>query len=86
LPRIDSFDPDANVNAESSPQLEKQKSEIVSTDEGMQIDRSDEQLANAEWPRTESLQPNWNVKFDRFLQWVKHSSEMLSIEQGMQID
>jgi hypothetical protein len=54
--------------------------------EGMQIDRSDEQDANAEAPGMESLQPDSNVKSDRFVQLQKQKLESVSIDEEMQID
>jgi hypothetical protein len=67
-------------------QLEKQLSEMVSIDEGIQIDRSDEQCANADSPSVETLQQLSNVKIERFLQLEKQSSAMVVIDEGIQID
>jgi hypothetical protein len=64
----------------------KQLSEIVSIDEGIQIDRSDEQNENAYSPRFETLQQLSNVKIERFMQLKKQFLEMISIDAGIQID
>jgi hypothetical protein len=67
-------------------QDEKQDFEIVSIDEGMQIDRSAEQPANANSPRFESREPRSKVKSERFSQSQKQDLEIVSIDEGMQID
>jgi hypothetical protein len=59
---------------------------MVSIDDGMQIDRSDEQFANADSPSFEILQSLSNVKIERFVHLKKQELEMLSIDEGMQID
>jgi hypothetical protein len=59
---------------------------MASTDEGIQIDRSDEHSKNADLPRFESREPNSNVKFERFSQFEKQASEMASTDEGIQID
>jgi hypothetical protein len=46
-PRIDTLEPLSNVTLESFEQQAKQPFGMVSIDEGMQIDFSDEQCANA---------------------------------------
>jgi hypothetical protein len=67
-------------------QLRKQDSEIVSIDEGRQIDSSDEQSENADSPRSESLDPLSNVKVARHSHDLKQELEIVSIEDGIQID
>jgi hypothetical protein len=59
---------------------------MVSIDEGIQIDWSDEQLSNAQQPSFETLQPFSNVKIERFVQLQKHFLEMVSIDEGIEID
>jgi hypothetical protein len=51
----------SNVTFESFRQLKKHDSEIVSTEEGIQIDRSDEHAANAYLPRVEILELDANL-------------------------
>jgi hypothetical protein len=52
-------------------QLAKQKLDIVSTDEGIQIDCSDEQEEKADSPRFAILEPDANVKFESCQQLLK---------------
>jgi hypothetical protein len=65
---VESRDPDPNVTVERKLQLWKQYLEIVSTDAGMQIDRSDEQAENASCSMFESREPVPNVTLASFLQ------------------
>jgi hypothetical protein len=58
----------------------------VTIDDGIQIDRSDEQYENANSPRTESRQPGANVKCEMLSQWPKHDAEIVTIDDGIQID
>jgi hypothetical protein len=67
-------------------QSKKQPDEMVSIDEGIQIDWSDEQFSNADSPRVETLQQLSNVKIERFAQSKKHFLEMVSSDEGIQID
>jgi hypothetical protein len=60
--------------------------EIVSTDDGMQIDSSDEQEANADLPNIESWQPDSNVTVERLPQFLKQDLEIVLTDEGMQID
>jgi hypothetical protein len=64
----------------------KQHLEIVTIDEGMEIDRSAQQSLNAASSRIETLAPDSNPKFDRFLQDVKQHLEMVSTDEGIVID
>jgi hypothetical protein len=59
---------------------------MVSIDEGIQIECSDEQFPNANSPRPETLQQLSNVKIERFLQPLKQFLEMVSTDEGIQID
>jgi hypothetical protein len=52
----------------------------------MQIDRSEEQSANAAPPRVDSLQPGSNATLESCSQFLKQQPEMVSIDDGMQID
>jgi hypothetical protein len=61
----------------------KQHFAIVSTDEGIQIDRSDEQFENADSPRTERWQLESKVTVDRLVQSWKHTLQIVSIDEGI---
>jgi hypothetical protein len=74
------------VKCERFSQERKQEREIVSTDEGMQSDRSDGQYENAKQPRLETLLPGAKVRFKRLRQLLKQKSGMLSTDEGIQID
>jgi hypothetical protein len=56
------------VKAERLQQSLKQDLEIVSTDEGIQTDRSCAQFEKADPPRIETREPDSNVTLERFLQ------------------
>jgi hypothetical protein len=79
-------EPGSNVNFESFSHILKQSLEIKSTDEGIEIDRSDEQFSNADSPRMEIREPAWNRKSERAQQYEKHDLEMALIDEGMQMD
>jgi hypothetical protein len=57
-----------------------------STDEGMQIDESDEHHENADSSIHESLEHDSNVIVERDLQQQKHSLQSVRTDEGMQID
>jgi hypothetical protein len=80
--------PEPTSNSKSSRSLQgvKQDLEIVSIDEGRQIDQSEEQWSKADSPRFESREPGSKVKCSRFRQDRKHSWAIVSTEEGMQID
>jgi hypothetical protein len=59
---------------------------MISTDEGIQIDESDEQHQNAHSSIRESLDPLSKHTFDRVTQQLKHSWQMISTDEGIQID
>jgi hypothetical protein len=59
---------------------------MISTDEGIQIDSSDEQTQKAETPRIEIFEPPSIVNFRRLSHFSKHPSEMISTDDGIQID
>jgi hypothetical protein len=83
-PRIKARDLDSNSRPESVSQRKKHDLEIVSIDEGMQIDRSDEHLSNADSPRLAIWQPNSNATFERRSQLQKHRLGSASIDEGIQ--
>jgi hypothetical protein len=64
----------------------KQYSQIVSTEEGIQIDESDEQAPNAQHPIHESLESDSNVIVAREGHRKKQESQIVSTEEGIQID
>jgi hypothetical protein len=70
----------------SLSQPSKQELEIVSIDEGIKIDSSAKQTANARSPRCATLESGSNLKFERCVQLLKHSSPIVSIDEGRQID
>jgi hypothetical protein len=59
---------------------------MTSVDEGMQIDASEEQKANADSPRVDKLDPFSNETLERLLASAKHDPEMVSTDEGIQID
>jgi hypothetical protein len=59
---------------------------MISIEEGIQIDSSDEQYENADSPSSEIWQPRSNVNVERCLQQVKQDFEMTSMDEGIQID
>jgi hypothetical protein len=61
------LEPDSNVTVERDWHKEKQYLPRRSTDEGMQIDESDEQFKNADSSIDESLEPDSNVTAERDL-------------------
>jgi hypothetical protein len=60
--------------------------EIVTMDEGRQIDVNDEQPQNARLPRIETLQLLSNSTLCRNRQKAKHNFEIVSTDEGIQID
>jgi hypothetical protein len=59
---------------------------MISTDEGIQIDESEEQARNAYCPIRESLELDSNVTFERVRHPEKQDSQMISTDEGIQID
>jgi hypothetical protein len=59
---------------------------MISTEEGMQIDESDEQYRNTDCSIRESLESGSKVTFERLSHRRKQFSQMISTEEGMQID
>jgi hypothetical protein len=70
-PRVASRQPGSKVT-QQSPELAKQYSSIDSTEEGMQIDCSDEQSLNADALQTVMLERGSNVTAESALQKQKH--------------
>jgi hypothetical protein len=64
----------------------KHSLEIVSIDEGIQIDRTDEQFLNVDSPRIETVQPLSKVNFERFVHFPTQESEIVSVDERIQID
>jgi hypothetical protein len=64
---------------------QKHSSQRFLTDEGMQIDES-EQRSKAFWPMHETLEPDSNVTVERDLHPRKHSVQRFSTDEAMQID
>jgi hypothetical protein len=59
---------------------------MISTDEGIQIDESDEQPPNTHLSIRESLESGSNITFERVAHPEKQCSQMISTEEGIQID
>jgi hypothetical protein len=55
------------------------------TDEGIQIDESDEQLANADFSKIETRDPGSKTIDERPVHSLKHFSQTTSTVDGMQI-
>jgi hypothetical protein len=82
----ESLHPTSRTRLARLSQWLKQDPEIVSIDAGRQIDRRDEQAANADSPKIEFREPNSNITVRRFLHDLKHSRGMSSISEGRQSD
>jgi hypothetical protein len=59
---------------------------MISTDEGIQIDESDEQYPNADCSIRESLDSLSKLTFDKVRQFQKLPPQMISTDEGIQID
>jgi hypothetical protein len=70
----------------SFSQPSKQDLEIVSIEEGIQIDSSAEQDEKAPTPRWAILEPGSNLKFASLVQLLKHLTPIVSIDEGREID
>jgi hypothetical protein len=86
LPIEESLEVVANVTVERCSQPQKQPSLSILTDEGMQIDESDEQSANADFSIRKSLEPIANVTVERPTQSRKQFSLSTSTDEGMHSD
>jgi hypothetical protein len=76
----------SNVTLERSSQPTKHPWQMVSTEDGMEIDGSNEHPEKAAWPICETLDPVSNVNDVRCPQCEKQSLEMVVTEEGMQIE
>jgi hypothetical protein len=85
-PRVESVEPDSKLKSEKSGEMPKQCFEIVSPDDGIQIDWSDEQFSNAPSPKFETLEPDSNVKVKRGLQLLKQYLPIVPSDEGIQTD
>jgi hypothetical protein len=65
---------------------EKEDPEIISTDEGIQIESSDEQFENADSPRIERREPASKLKSESCSQFEKQAFPSVSTDEGIQID
>jgi hypothetical protein len=59
---------------------------MISIDEGIQIDESDEQAANANFSIRESLESGSNVTVERVRHPKKQYLQITSTDEGIQID
>jgi hypothetical protein len=59
---------------------------MISTDEGIQMDESDEQSRNADFSIRESLESVSKRTFERFRDPAKQATPMISTKEGIQID
>jgi hypothetical protein len=59
---------------------------MVTTDEGIQIDFSDEQPENAPSARFETWHPVANVTLERLVHAEKQDPARISTDEGIQID
>jgi hypothetical protein len=59
---------------------------MIVTDDGIQIDSSDEHQEKADSPRLDRIEPASNLKLERFLQKEKEESETAVTDEGMQIE
>jgi competence CoiA-like predicted nuclease len=77
---------DSNVIVERELHPKKLRSQIFLTEEGIQIDESDEHLKNAKRSMYESLESDSNVIVERDLQQLKQPWQIFLTEEGIQID
>jgi hypothetical protein len=82
----DSLEPGSKTMARRFLQPVKQELEIVSIDDGRQIDPSDEHPRNADSPRLETREPGSNVKVESVLQPSKQDFGIASVHEGLQLD
>jgi hypothetical protein len=67
-------------------QRAKQRLEMVSIDEGIQIERSDWHPPNADSPKIETLEPDSNAKFESEPHPSKQDLEIVCMDEGIQIE
>jgi hypothetical protein len=85
-PSVESRDPLSNVTPERVLQTEKQLDESVAIDEGIQIDRSDEENQKAHGPRIEMVQPGSKAKIETFPKLLNQDWVNVLIDEGTQSD
>jgi hypothetical protein len=68
----ESFDPDSNLIVERERQSEKHSGQRVTTDGGMQMDKSDEHFENARASTDESPEADSNTTVERDLYRLVH--------------
>jgi hypothetical protein len=81
-----SLEPDSVVTLERAEQHRKQQSCSTVTDEGMQIDASEEHPANAHRAMNEICEGHSNLNDERDSHWLKQYSASSVTDEGMQID
>jgi hypothetical protein len=74
------------MTVERARHSSKQYPQSFSTEEGMQMDESEEQFRKAEASIQTSLEPDSNVTVERDSHSAKDCRQSLSTEEGMQID
>jgi hypothetical protein len=80
------LDSESNLTSESPLQDEKQWSKSISTEDGRQIDDSNEQHRNADGPIRDTFEGDAKVTSASVVQPEKHWSESISTKAGMRID
>jgi hypothetical protein len=83
--RLKTREPGSNVKFEKFLQPSKQQPGMDFTDEGIQIDRSDEQHEKAPLPRVDSLERGSKATYERVLHRPQKAAEIVSIDDGIQI-
>jgi hypothetical protein len=78
--------PASNVTREKLEQSQKHPAESVSSDEGMQIHRSDSQAEKAHRPIVEIPEPDSKATFEREVHPQKQDSSIVSSDEEIQID
>jgi hypothetical protein len=74
------------VTTQREEHPQKQEGSIVLTEEGMQIDTSDEQSRKTPSVMRESVEPGSNATLERERQHMKQLYPIVSTVEGMQID
>jgi hypothetical protein len=74
------------MTVESEEHPPKHNCQSCSTEEGMEIDESDEQFRKTPGSRHESLEPDSNVTCESEEHPPKHPWQSCSTEEGMKID
>jgi nicotinic acid mononucleotide adenylyltransferase len=82
----ENLEPGSNATLASARHPSKHLAQSCSTDDGMQIDESDEQRQNAYSSIRDSREPDSNVTLESAEHRLKHLSQSCSTDDGMQID